>query len=253
MLTRHTILIAAAIVLSAAAAYAGQTGTFRFHADGVDLPTVSQLRADLVWAEHRINDQLGPFPDTVSVRVYPSRDGFSAALRDAWGLPETACWMVGGAGDYDLYLLSPAVWKDQACEHDPTDRQQVRQLVAHEAVHVYHGQVNPSDDLGLLEDIGWFTEGLATYISGQLETGHAGRAAEAIANGESPEHLANAWSGQYRYGVCGSMVAFIDSVWGRPTLKRLLTTTSQAELLGVLGVSEAEFLQRWKAWVTDGR
>lgn len=249
---RHTSLIAIGLILTAVTAYAAQTGTFRIHAPGVDPTTVSQVRADLVLAQQRITDVLGPFPDTVSVRVHASREAFSTALREMWGIPETACWMVGAAGDHTLDLLSPDVWDDEACEHDPTDRDHARRLVAHEAVHVYHGQVNPSDDLGLLEDIGWFTEGLATYVSGQLEARHAGRAAEAIAAGAAPTDLASAWSGPYRYGVCGSMAAFIDEVWGRDTLRDLLTATSQAELLGRLGVTEVEFLDRWQRWVTAG-
>ncbi len=248
-MTRHTPLVIAGLILTAVTAYAAQTGTFRIHAPGVEPTTVSQVQADLVLAQHRITGMLGPFPDTVSVRIHASREAFSAALREMWGIPETACWMVGAAGDHTLDLLAPDVWGDQACEHDPDDRDHVRRLITHEAVHVYHGQVNPSEDLGLLEDIGWFTEGLATYISGQLETDHAGRAAEAIAAGAAPEHLATAWSGQYRYGVCGSMVAFIDRTWGRDTLRSLLTATSQDELLGRLGVTEAEFLQRWRDWV----
>lgn len=246
---RQSLSIAAAIVLSTAAVFAAQTGTFRVHADGVDATVVSQLRADLVRAERRIVELLGAFPDTVSVRVYPSRATFSAALNEAWGLPETACWMVGGAGDHTLYLLSPGVWRDQACEHDPADRGHVRRLIAHEAVHVYHGQANPSDDLGLLEDIGWFTEGLATYVSGQLDARHAGRAAEAIAAGHAPGTLADAWSGPHRYGVAGSMVAFIDEEWGRPALHDLLSATSLTELLGTLDVDEAAFLERWRTWV----
>ena len=248
-MTRQTTLIAATLILSAAAAFAAQTGTFRIHAADVDAGVVARLRADLVWAEGRIEDRLGPFPDTVGIRVYPSRVAFSDALNRAWGIPETACWMVGAAGDRTLFLLSPGVWGEQACEHDPDDRGHVRRLVAHEAAHVYHGQVNPADDLGLLEELGWFTEGLATWVSGQLEARHAGRATEAIAAGEAPRSLAEAWSGPFRYGVAGSMVEFIHDVWGTDTLRGLLTATSQAELLGTLGLTEPEFLQRWEDWV----
>jgi hypothetical protein len=167
-----------------------------------------------------------------------------------WGIPQTACWMVGAADDHTLVLLSPGVWDtDEACEHDPDDAGHVRRLIAHEAVHVYHGQVNPSDDLGLLEEIGWFIEGLATWASGQLETDHAGRAAEALAAGAGPRDLATAWSGSYRYGVCGSLVAFIDDRWGRPVLRRAMEVISQAGLLGLLDTDEETFLADWQAWV----
>ena len=121
--------------------------------------------------------------------------------------------------------------------------------MAHEAVHVYHGQVNPSPDIGLLEDVGWFVEGLATYVSGQLEAEHAGRAGEAIAAGSGPDRLADAWTGPYRYGVAGSLAAYIDVEWGRDVLRAALTAQTTAELLGLLGASEEDFLAGWEAWV----
>jgi len=220
--------------------------TFHITAPGVEPAVVAEIEADLVWAESRIAERLGPFPDTVSVQIFADRAGFTEALREAWGIPETACWMVGAADDYHLYLLSPAAWTEQACEHDPSDAMHRRLLVTHEAVHVYHGQVNPSDDIGLLEEIGWFVEGLATWASGQLETDHAGRAAEALAAGEGPERLADAWSGPYRYGVAGSLVVWIDARWGRETLREALTWTTWEEFEQRLGITEAEFLADWQ-------
>ena len=242
--------VALLILLAGARATPAQAppGTFHVSSQGVHAEVVALVEADLLWAEARIEERLGPFPDTVSVRIFAGRAGFTEALREAWGIPETACWMVGAADDHHLYLLSPGAWKTDACEHEPEDEAHRRMLVTHEAVHVYHGQVNPSPDVGLLEDIGWFVEGLATYVSGQLESAHAGRAAEAIAAGEAPERLADAWSGPYRYGVAGSLVAYLDDRWGRETLRAALEVTSADEFRGLLGVDEDEFLAGWRRW-----
>jgi hypothetical protein len=242
----------AAVLVGGPRHLAGQdeASPFRIVASEVEPAIVADVEADLAVAESRIEALLGSFPDTVSVRIFPDRAGFTAALREAWGIPETACWMVGAADDFHLYLLSHGVWADEACEHDPADAQHRRLLVTHEAVHVYHGQVNPSEDIGLLEELGWFVEGLATWASGQLETAHAGRAAEALAGDEGPERLAEAWSGPYRYGVAGSLVAYIDDRWGRETLREALMATTEAELLALLGTSEVELLTGWRAWVT---
>jgi hypothetical protein len=38
-----------------------------------------------------------------------------------------------------LTILTPRVWKTEAAEHDPDDRDRFRELVAHELVHVFHG------------------------------------------------------------------------------------------------------------------
>ncbi len=251
LLTASGIIALAVSLLSGSAQAQYASETFRIHAGGIPDEVVADLRTDLAWAETRISEVLGPFPDTVSTRVYPDRAGFEAALHEAWGIPETACWMVGAADDHHLYLLSPAVWGSEACEHDSADATHRRLLVTHEAVHVYHGQINPSDDVGLLEDIGWFVEGLATFVSGQLETSHAGRDAEALAAGAGPDRLADAWSGAYRYGVAGSMVAFVDQRWGRDTLIAGLEATSQDEFLGLLSMTEEEFLTAWQDWVTN--
>jgi hypothetical protein len=236
----------------AASAVAQDTpGPWRVSSPGVPEAVVEDVSADLAWAEDRIGAMLGRFPDTVSVQIFGHREGFTVALREAWGIPETACWMVGAADDHSLFLLSPGVWEAEACEHDPADEEHRRLLVTHEAVHVFHGQVNPSDDVGLLEDLGWFIEGLATYISGQLEAAHAGRAAEALSEGEGPENLAEAWSGPYRYGVAGSLVAYIDDRWGRETLRAALEVTTQDQLLNLLDTTEAGFLTAWERWVAS--
>lgn len=247
-MSKQTVLVAWTILLGAASALAVEKGTFRVRAEGVDPAVEARIQNDLALAETRIEGMLGEFRETVSVRILPSRAKFSQALAEAWGMSETACWMVGGADDRVLYLLSPGVWGEEACEHDPADREHLRLLVIHEAVHVLHGQVNPSDDLGLLTEIGWFTEGLATYVSGQLEARHSDSAAEAIADGETPSRLRDAWSGPHRYGVAGSMVAFVDEVWGRSMLRSLLSVTSEAELLSSLDVTEEEFLDAWMRW-----
>jgi hypothetical protein len=252
LLAASGIMALAVSALSPSAQAQRASETFRVHAEGVPDQVVADLQADLAWAEARISKMLGPFPDTVSTQVFPGRAGFDAALREAWGIPQTACWMVGAADDHHLYLLSPAVWDSEACEHDADDATHRRLLVTHEAVHVYHGQVNPSDDVGLLEDVGWFVEGLATYVSGQLETSHAGRAEEALAARAGPNRLADAWSGAYRYGVAGSLAAFVDQRWGRDTLIAALEITSQDAFLGLLNMAdEEEFLAAWQAWVTS--
>ena len=221
-------------------------------ADDVPDATLVRIRGELDQAQERIGRFFSERGGAVRVQVFAHREAFSRALREAWGISDTQCWMVGAADDSHLYLLSPDIWTDEACEHDPSDEDHVRLLVTHELVHVYHGQVNPSDDIGLLEDIGWFTEGLAVYVSGQLDERQEGRAAEALASDRAPETLDTAWSGPYRYGVTGSMVAFIDAHWGRDVLRAALSATSQPELLGLLGVTESEFLEGWRNWVEGG-
>lgn len=190
-----------------------------------------------------------PFPRPVLVRVFADREAFDRHLREAWGMNESACWMVGGAEEEALVLLSPRVWREEACDHDPGDAEHIRGLLAHELVHVYHMQVNPSSEFDGVEGLDWFVEGLATFASGQLERSHAARAREAVEKGEGPVGLDDAWTGPYRYGVSGSLVAFLVERVERGRLTTLLEATTRDQVLDVVGLSEEELLAEWQGWV----
>jgi hypothetical protein len=202
-------------------------------------------------SEARIVEFFGaPFRDSVAIQVVQDRAAFDAVLKAMWGMPSTQCWMVAAAGATRLVVLSPEAWARDACEHDAADPEHVRGIIAHELVHAYHGQRNPSDDFAGMDDMGWFVEGLAVLASEQLRLSHAEDAEDAISAGVAPARLADGWSGRYRYGVAGSMVAYIDRRWGRGTVVRLLGATTNDQALGILGVDEATFLAGWRRWVT---
>ncbi|MCA8901226.1 MAG: hypothetical protein KDA53_08235 [Hyphomonas sp.] len=224
---------------------------FSIAADPGDVGAAT-AEADVAAARQKIETFFdAPFPEPVRITIAPDRAAFDAAMPAEWGMISTECWMVGvGVADW-LAVLSPAAWSAEACEHDGSDRTEVQGIITHELVHTYHGQHNPTRDFTGMDAAGWFVEGLATYVSGQLETSHAGDAAEAIAEGAAPTELESAWSGRYRYGVSGSMVAYIDETYGRGVLVALLPATSEEEILSALGSSEAEFIASWAEWAGD--
>lgn len=216
----------------------------------VDAGTVDAVSLYLVNGRERIEAFFGqPFRERFTVRLYPDRAAFTGFFKDAWGVPSTECWMVAAAVAKTLLMLSPRVWKEEACEHDPDNAVHVQDIVTHELVHVYHGQHNPTGDFEGLEPIGWYLEGLAIYVAGQLERDRLADPAEAIETGAAPSRLADAWSGKYRYGVSGSMVQYIDVTYGREMTTRLLAATSQEEILSALDTSEEEFLAAWREFV----
>jgi len=192
----------------------------------------------------------GPF----DLRVFPDRDSLTAYWRRAWSAPEfePQCWMVASGTAHTLAVLSPKVWKAQACEHDPSDRQTLQKLLTHELVHVYHGQRNPDPEFQDAEEIGWFVEGVAVLASGQLDGPRTTRAREALASGKGPARLADVWSGPNRYGFAGSLVSHIDRTRGRGNLLRLLGCTTNREILSILGTSEEALLDRWKEDLSQG-
>jgi hypothetical protein len=188
--------------------------------------------------------------EPVTVSIVPDRAAYTASFPAEYGMTETQCWMVAWAVADRLVVLSPRAWRGpEVCEHDPDDHEEVALLLHHELVHALHGQHNPTRDFtGMEEELGWFIEGLATFASGQLERKHAGDARAAIAAGAVPESLSVAWSGRWRYGVCGSLVAYLEHRCGRERLAGMMAATKQAQLLEMAGLTEAELLAAWKEW-----
>lgn len=186
-----------------------------------------------------------PFPKPFLVEVLSSRGEMDAAFAERWKAPKTACWMVAaGVGDR-LFVLSPRVWRTQACEHDARPAH-VGEIVGHELVHVFHGQHGPNGDFNGMDELAWFVEGLATTVSGQLDGAHAGDARAALKAGRGPKSLARAWSGRYKYGVSGSLVRFIETTRGRATIDRLLRVGTNAAAMATLRTTEGAFLSAWR-------
>ena len=218
-----------------------------------DAAAARDVESRLLAARPLVEAAVGvPLRVPVTVTVAPTRAAFDATFPPEWGVPGTECWMVAWGVADRMALLSPRAWAAEACEHDAADEGHVRRLLAHELVHVLHGQNNGHPDFTGLDDIGWFAEGLATLASGQMAQEHAGRAREALQSGRGPRDLASAWSGSARYGVCGSLVQFWCERAREGALRRALGATSNAELLGAVGMDEMEFLGAWSAWVADG-
>jgi hypothetical protein len=194
-----------------------------------------------------------PFPKPFAVEILSGRSAFDDYFNRRWKIPKTEPWMVASGVADRMVILSPRVWKTEAQEHDPANVPHLRDLVAHELVHVYHGQHCPKPDFDGMDDMGWFVEGLAVLASGQLAHAHRTAAAEAIKAGQAPAQLAAAWSGRYRYGVSGSMVEFVDQRHGREIIRKLLAATTNAEALRILNTTETQFLADWKASVAARR
>lgn len=228
-----------------------QNVEFRFRFEDQDQGWEDKIRQHLRTGKNRIEKFFGqPFHYGFEVVLLPDRAKFDEYFEQRWKIPKTEAWMVASGVADRMVLLSPRVWKTQAAEHNPDDEEHIRDLVAHELVHVYHGQKSPKPDFDGMDDCGWFVEGLAVYVSGQLDHAHRDSARDAISKGVVPTRLANAWSGRYRYGVSGSLVRYIDQRFGRSKIQKLMEATSNDEILKILNLSENELLESWSKHVT---
>jgi len=227
---------------------AGGAG-YTIHYTDADSAAVRSVSASVRQGMRVVEKFFGaPFPEPFDVRLFPARADLDRWWQAAWGMPDlhSECWMVASGTGPELDVLTPRVWKTEACEHDPADSARTARLLTHEIVHVYHGQHNPRPDFEGLDAIGWFPEGLATYASGQLAHEHAGQAHEAIERGKAPARLEDGWSGKYRYAVSGSLVRYVDAKWGRKAIVLMMADTSEAGILARLHTEEATLLRDWR-------
>lgn len=250
LLLSGRIAVCAFLALPLPNAAAESSPPFRLEIPPAEATVRAELETGLAEGRRAIESYFGvPFRAGASVEIFSSRAEFTAAFPPEWGMTETACWMVAAGVADRLLVLSPRDWATEACEHDAQDAQHVRDILVHELVHVFHGQHNPTGDFTGAEEVGWFAEGLAVHVSGQLRHGHLAEPRQAVELGLAPKRLADAWSGKYRYGVCGSLVAYLDATLGRDAIRKLLAVTRQAELLAIAGQTESELLEGWQRFV----
>lgn len=192
------------------------------------------------------------YSSSFNVYLHPGRKSLDSTWQHDWQMPGFAseCWMVGSGVAGRLDWLSSRNWQTEACEHNPADTISMQQVITHELVHVFHGQLNASPDFSNTTNIDWFVEGLATYASGQCDETKVQQVATAIRNGQTPDSLSKFWTGKLRYALAGSLLKYIDAHYGRKILTRMLPWADCKDLLQVLEVSEKTLLADWKEYIT---
>lgn len=187
---------------------------------------------------------------TFVVKILHDRDALNLRWRVAFQQPslQTRCWEIAGGWATEFDILSPAMWNSQACGHDGTNANHVANVVAHELVHVLHGQRNPSF-FSIAASTPWILEGLAAYASGQWAVEYASSARSALSGGFAPTTFAEIWTSSANYALAGSVFAYIHQHFGTDAVRRLLTVGSEEALLTSLSTDATTFLQDWRAWV----
>ena len=190
-----------------------------------------------------------PFKSKFDVYIFPDRNTLNRQWQKDWGDStfQSQCWMVASGVAHRLDILSPNAWANEACDHNANDTLEMRQVTWHELVHVFHGQYNTDHTFSYIEKLDWLVEGIATYISGQLNEKRLQRISLAVKDNKAPSTLDNFWKGNDKYGLSGSIVAYLDKVNGREKLFTLLIFTKKEEVLKLLGVSEKELIEEWKS------
>ena len=190
------------------------------------------------------------FKKEFEIYVHPNRKSLDEQWRKDWNMPDfkSECWMVASGVASKLDMLSPLQWAKESCEHDYADKLKTQQIIAHELVHVFHGQLNVSPDFSDVTNLDWFVEGLATYASGQLDKVRISEISETISGNKAPNSLDNFWTGKLKYGFSGSIVMYIEQKYGRRKLIELLKFNKKDEILNSLNTTEMDLLNGWKKY-----
>jgi hypothetical protein len=224
-------------------------GAETVHVTGADLGLAPALLADLAAGRLRATDILAlGFDPPVPLWVYPDRGSLTRHWRIAWQRPDLVpeCWMIAAGWASELNLLSPAAWPGEACGHPAGDALYRRMVIGHELVHALHAQQNATYPQ-LDATMPWLNEGLAVYVSGQLEAVYQPGGLLARGLARNPQSIAELWALPENYALMGSLIRYLDQSRGRPILRALLQVDSPAQFLDLVGVGEAELLAAWKA------
>jgi hypothetical protein len=194
-----------------------------------------------------------PIAGELRIDVLPDRASLNEQWRRMFRSPpgfQTECWMIAAGNASGIAMLSPGAWTRDSCGHDGQDAVHRSRVTCHEVVHVHHGQHNPS--LGLTAGaMAWLVEGLAVYVSGQLDDAARENVRREVVAGRAPTDLGQVLPAGYDWA--GSLVAWIDGRYGRATLLDLLDDTQEAAVLERLATTEPALLAAWQADVAAGR
>lgn len=183
------------------------------------------------------------FRKDINVYIFPSRN-----LLDRYWKTKSDCWMVASGSENELLLLSPDRWEKESCEHK-NNKEEVEKIILHEMVHVYHDQYTEPINFEEMDEVGWLIEGLATYVSNQLDDKRIKNLKKDILNNNIPEKLEDLWKGNNKYGFSGYMIKFIDESFGREKLFSLLVCSKNKDILSKLELNETELMGLFKKYL----
>lgn len=229
-----------------------QNKEYTLYYSSSDQNLITNLEAYLDKGIRSISSFFGKnFKKHFSVYVFPNRKQLDKQWQKMWNDTSfrSECWMVAsGTGDR-LDIVSFNSWVTDACEHKATDSLAVQKLITHELTHVFHGQYNPTGDFTGMDDMGWLVEGLATFVSGQLDNVRIKQLKTLLEKNELPGELKKIWKGKTKYGNAASLIQYIDAKYGRKKLFNLLKFTTDKDALVYLKITETDLIKNWKIYI----
>jgi hypothetical protein len=225
-----------------------QARSFTLYYTFPDSSIISTIEKELEIGSKKVIDFFhSSFKEKYEVYIFPNRTELDKQWSKDWGGPNfrSQCWMVASGVARRLDILSPLCWKKDACEHNASDSVEVKKIITHELVHVFHAQHNPNPTFDGMDDLSWLIEGLATFVSGQLSEARVNKVKIQLKE-KTPATLSELWTGADKYGRAGSFIQFLEKKYGRKKIIELLSLTDLATILKFLKTDEASLITSWK-------
>jgi hypothetical protein len=226
-----------------------QNAAFTLYYTSADSSIVSRIEKELGNGNKTVTEFFhSAFKKKFEVYFFPTRIELDKQWSKDWGGPnfKSQCWMVASGVARRLDLLSPLCWKKDACEHNAADSVEVQKIITHELVHVFHAQHNPNPTFDGMDDLSWLIEGLATFVSGQLNEERINKVSVQLKEGKNSSLSFTIMDRADKYGRAGCFVQFLEKKYGRKKLIKLLSLTDLSSILKVLKTDETSLITSWK-------
>lgn len=192
------------------------------------------------------------FPKVKAVLV-PNRNEFDRLVRDLLRVeievPSNPA-RVAQPQRTDMVLLSPSAYESHSVRRYVPD--EFERLLIHELVHVAEEYLTSDIE----ESPRWWSEGLAVYLSGQWRHDDEFRKAalDGIVENQMPSFRQIEASTKLAYEWGWTIVRFLESVYGRDAIVRIVKECSGGAVFSVIGEDAGSLEKHWRGWLLrEGR
>lgn len=143
----------------------------------------------------------------------------------------------------DMVILSPSAYESQSIfKYIPS---QFGKLLTHELVHIVEEYLSPNIEASPR----WWSEGLAVYLSAQWLDEFGKPALEGVAQNDIPSFHQIKVERELAYDWGWTMVRFIEVVYGRDMVLRIVKECVDGDVFSVVGIEAGSLETAWRDWL----
>ena len=193
--------------------------------------------------------------DITGIRLIlvPNRDEFDRLVADLLRVPierPSDPRRLAQPQRTDIVFMSPSSYKKH-CAYDYSEAD-FRRMIKHELVHVFEEYLTPDMET----TPGWWSEGLAVYLSEQWkyksELGFCEPVINALESGKIPTINEILNDRMLRYTFGWTIVMYLEMTYGKDFIVNTVKTLTENDLLKAVGISQTELQKDWHKWMTSG-